>query len=1195
MKPFRDWSIRHKLTSLFVAMACITTVTVSLSMGVFDLSELRQSMVQDLSTLANVLGQNSTAALTFQDADAARRVLQALQAKPNVTAACIYGEAGEPFATYVRGGKHQRFVPPPVQSNRTYFESGRLVLFRRIVFAGETIGTIYIESDLQPLDARLREYSIAMLATALIALLLAFLLSPRLQRPISQPLAELVKTVEDISNASDYSLRARLTSRDEFGTLVAAFNGMLEQIEKRDGQLRQHREHLEDQVASRTAELLAANERSKLQAEALNAASNSIVIADLDGAIVWTNPAFSTLSGYSSAEVLGKNPRLLSSGRQDKRFYTQMWATITSGATWRGELVNRRKNASFYHEEMTITPVSTESGRIAHFVAIKQDITDRKRAEEALRRSEEQYRLLFDNNPIPMWVFDRTSLRFLAVNAAAIRQYGFTEPEFLSMRIADLYIAEETSNLLHEVGDGGKELEASRHCKKNGTVIDVQIVCNSLNFHGADAMLVAAYDITEQKHSKELLQESENKYRVLFEDSADAFWLMDQNGFVSCNSAALKLFGYSSSDEFKRPADISPRRQLDGRSSQIAADERIAAAFLKGKERFEWLHQRKNGESFLGEVCLSAMTLNGHQMLLASVHDITARKEAEEALLFKTALLEAQSETTIDGILVVNESDEVVLVNKQFGVHFEVPHELLCSHNDQNLRIHVAGQVEDSEGFIERVRYIYSQPDYKSRDEFRLKNGKTIDRYSAPFVDAKGQRRGRIWYFRDISERKVAEERVQFLAYYDALTELPNRILLHDRITKALAGARRRKEKLAVLFLDLDRFKIINDTLGHSAGDALLQEVASRLKGWARAQDTVARVGGDEFVLLLTSVQKVSDAAIAAQRVVDLIAKDFSIHGRALNVTCSVGVCMSPDHGVEAETLIKNADAAMYCAKQRGLNNVHFFTDELSVQMMERLTLERDLRLALGRKELYLVYQPQLEIATGQIIGFEALIRWQHPQLGRVLPDKFIRIAEDCGLIQSIGEWALRTACAQAREWQDEGLPHVQIAVNVSAIQFRQDGFRELIQGVLAETGLAAQYLVLELTESLLLTNADVVFSVLLELKKMGLKLAIDDFGTGYSSLSYLTQFPVSKLKIDRSFIRNVATNPDDAAITTAIIGMARSLNLKVIAEGVDDEAQMDFLRAHHCDEIQGYYFSKPLLVEDIADIWTKDQRLIHS
>lgn len=438
---------------------------------------------------------------------------------------------------------------------------------------------------------------------------------------------------------------------------------------------------------------------------------------------------------------------------------------------------------------------------------------------------------------------------------------------------------------------------------------------------------------------------------------------------------------------------------------------------------------------------------------------------------------------------------------------------------------------------------------------------------------------------RDITERKVAEERVQFLAYYDALTGLPNRTLLEDRITKALASARRRNENAAVLFLDLDRFKFINDTLGHTSGDALLQEVAARLKGCAREQDTVARVGGDEFVMLLTSVAQASDAAVAAQRVLDAITSEFSVHGNLLKVTCSVGISMFPAHGLDSDALVKNADAAMYCAKQKGPNNIQFFTKDMNDQMVERLTLESGLRLALDRQELFLVYQPQMDIATGAIVGVEALLRWQHPELGLVPPGDFIRIAENTGLIVPIGEWVLKTACAQARKWQDEGLRQVQIAVNVSAVQFRQEGFRDLIKGVLSETRLSPQYLELELTESLLLTNADVMFSVLRDLKEMGLSLAIDDFGTGYSSLSYLRQFPVSRLKIDRSFVQDVAINPDDAAITAAIIGMAKNMSLRVIAEGVENEAQLSFLRAHQCDEIQGYYFSRPLSADKVAEM----------
>ncbi len=434
----------------------------------------------------------------------------------------------------------------------------------------------------------------------------------------------------------------------------------------------------------------------------------------------------------------------------------------------------------------------------------------------------------------------------------------------------------------------------------------------------------------------------------------------------------------------------------------------------------------------------------------------------------------------------------------------------------------------------------------------------------------------------DITDRKVAEERVQFLAYYDALTGLPNRMLLQDRLAKALAGARRRNEKVAVLFLDLDRFKIINDSLGHNFGDLLLQDVAERLKNWARAQDTVARIGGDEFVIVLTAISDVPSAAIAAERILEAMTAEFVIQGRTFTVNCSIGISVFPEHGIDSETLIKNADAAMYCAKENGRNVFRFFTEEMNAQVVERLTLEHGMRLAMDNKELFLMYQPQIDIASGRIVGVEALLRWRHPQLGLVPPDRFIRVAENSGLIVPVGEWVLRTACEEARKWQDRNL-EVSVAANVSAVQFRQKGFCEMVEKVLLQTGLAPQYLELELTESLLLSNAEMTIPVLRNLKAMGLTLAIDDFGTGYSSLSYLRQFPVHKLKIDRSFIQNVAVNPDDAAITAAIISMGKSLGLRVIAEGVEDEAQMSFLRAHRCDEIQGYYFSRPLMPEDVA------------
>lgn len=436
----------------------------------------------------------------------------------------------------------------------------------------------------------------------------------------------------------------------------------------------------------------------------------------------------------------------------------------------------------------------------------------------------------------------------------------------------------------------------------------------------------------------------------------------------------------------------------------------------------------------------------------------------------------------------------------------------------------------------------------------------------------------------DITDRKEAEERIQYLAYYDSLTGLPNRTLLKDRVASAIAAAGRHSEKAAILFLDLDRFKMVNDSLGHSYGDLILKEVARRLSGLVRDGDTVSRAGGDEFLILLTSIERAEEAALAAERLIRSMAAEFAVGERGFKIGCSIGISVYPEHGTDAETLIKNADAAMYCAKESGGLAYRFFADSMNTQVVERFRLENALRLALTRDELFLVYQPQMSLTTGEVTGVEALLRWRHPELGLVPPGRFIPIAESSGLILPIGEWVLRTSCAQIRKWLDEGLPVPSIAVNVSAVQVRQEHFRELVRTTLRDTGLPPQFLELEITESLLLSRGEGIRSMLQELKSLGVSLAIDDFGTGYSSLSYLRQFPVSRLKIDGSFIKEVTENPDDAAITTAIIHLGKALNLRVLGECVETEAQMDFLRSRQCDEFQGFYGSRPLTADMLEE-----------
>jgi diguanylate cyclase (GGDEF)-like protein/PAS domain S-box-containing protein len=474
----------------------------------------------------------------------------------------------------------------------------------------------------------------------------------------------------------------------------------------------------------------------------------------------------------------------------------------------------------------------------------------------------------------------------------------------------------------------------------------------------------------------------------------------------------------------------------------------------------------------------------------------------------------------------------------------------------------------------------------------RHKDGRRmiLETSGVPILDRDGGFKGYRGIDRDITERKQAEERLAFIAYHDTLTGLPNRLLLLDRLRQAIIEAARHERRVAAVCLDLKGFKNVNDTLGHEAGDGVIRAVAERLTTCVRPGDSVARLGGDEFCILLADIARIEDVAHVMQKIRIQLEQPLTAAGHTLHLTATLGISLYPADGADAEALLKNADIAMYRARERD-EDYQYYAADMTVNAAERLALENDLRQALARRELELHYQPQVSLASGVVTGVEALLRWRHPVHGMISPAKFIPLAEETGLILPIGEWVLRQACTQARAWADAGRP-LRVAVNLSARQFRQPGLDGLIRGILEETGLDPAWLDIELTESIIVHDPAAVTLILASVKKLGVQISIDDFGTGYSSLSYLKRFPIDVLKVDQSFVRDIATDPDDAAIVRAIITLAHALGIQTIAEGVETREQLAFLRENGCGAMQGYYFSKPLPVEELTRLLVQQRRL---
>jgi diguanylate cyclase (GGDEF)-like protein/PAS domain S-box-containing protein len=632
--------------------------------------------------------------------------------------------------------------------------------------------------------------------------------------------------------------------------------------------------------------------------------------------------------------------------------------------------------------------------------------------------------------------------------------------------------------------------------------------------------------------------------------------------------AELLLNGRVSYEELTHSEDRA--RVRDAIHAAIAADRRFDVEYrirrADGAVRWVW----ERGIAIRGD--------GGKvEALEGFVEDVTERMEAALALreterryrsLFDNAL-EGIFRTTPDGRYL----DANMALARIYG--FGTPAELIETLQDIRCQLYV--EATRREEFMRIVKARGSIAGFES--QVYRKNGDVIwisENARAVLDDA-----GNVLYYEgtveDVTERHLYQARIEQQANYDTLTGLANRSLLHDRLNQAILTAASYGTRLAVVFIDLDRFKFVNDSLGHDVGDELLCAVAERFTGCVREFDTVARLGGDEFVLLLNGESGPDSVATIMERVLAAVAEPWRRGTREFEITCSVGVALYPDDGNDAATLLKHADSAMYRAKEHGRNNFQFFTDDLNALMKERFELESNLRRALERGQFELYYQPRIGIGSRRIVGCEALIRWRLTNGQAVDPSRFIPVAEETGLIGPIGEWVLRTACTQNKRWQDAGLPPCVVSVNVSPRQFRSATFMDTLRAVLRDSGLDPRYLELELTESMVMHDGAQMIEALRAIKDLGVHMSVDDFGTGYSSLSYLKRFPVDRLKIDRSFVQDLTTDVDSAAIVRTIIALGRNLGLKVLAEGVENDAQVDFLLANGCDELQGYWFSKPV------------------
>ncbi len=825
------------------------------------------------------------------------------------------------------------------------------------------------------------------------------------------------------------------------------------------------------------------------------------------------------------------------------------------------------------------------------------DASKRHELEEEIVRREQYFRSLIEKSAdVVMVLNDDSTIRYISPSVGRAIGIG---PENLigSSAFSGIVHPKDLKSCLDAFRSVAEDSQATeflavrvRHA--NGSWRAFEGTLRNLR----DDAAVAGYvlncrDVTEREHAEAALRESE---RLLLESQSVAqigSYVLDIPAGVWESSPVLDhIFGIREDHERSVESWLALVHPDVRQSMADYFAHEVLEQCARFNKEYRIVRHDDGAERWvlgLGELEFDA---SGRPLrMIGTIQDITERKQAEEALARASRQNELILNSAVEGIYGLDLDGNTTFINPAAAEMIGWESGDLIGKRQHDILHHSRA---DGSPYPREECPIYAAfkdgtTQHVESEVFWRKDGTSfpVEYASTPIFDEQGELAGAVVSFSDITERREAEETIRHLAYHDGPTNLPNRALFQDRLDIALAQARRRERLLAVLYVDLDRFKSVNDSAGHDAGDTVLRIAAERLSAIVRDGDSAARVGGDEFTLLLSEIAGEEDAVAVAQRVLEAFRASFVVDNRNFYVTASIGIALFPSDGEDAESLLRSSDEAMYRVKDNGGNNYLLCTKDMNVGISKRLAVEADLRSGLMRGEFVVHYQPQVDIDTGQIVGTEGLVRWQHPELGLTLPTDFIPVAEATGLIVPLGHWVLRAACAQNAAWQEAGLPPMRIAVNLSARQFQQRNLLDMVSGALQEARLDPRHLQLEITEGVAMQDAELATSVLTDLRKIGVQIAIDDFGIGYSSLDYLKRFPINALKIDRSFVRDVTTDPHDSAIASTIIAMAHALKLNVIAEGVETDEQLTFLRERRCNEFQGYHCSRPIPADKLEEL----------